>query len=83
MRSVSALTLIASATTSNWRQQPSPPRHLPAPPESGRISYLRTRSGKRVSNTSIGVARIVLACAQQSAVLPSLPSRPPQPPPSS
>ena len=51
--------------------------------ESGRSEYSRTRSGKRLSNTSIGVARMVLAWAQTCELLPSLSARPPQPQPSS
>ena len=61
------------------RRAPSPPRQVPAPPESGISAYSSTRSGKLISRISIGVF-IMLLTVLATALMPSFTGRAPNPP---
>src|SRR5215470_1997946 len=78
-RSLHWLPVIGTSVANSVRRYPRPPRHLPAPPESVTSSQSSTRSGKRVSNTSVGLNRQLPLMAMTQS-LPSWPYRPPQPP---
>src|SRR5271170_2512073 len=80
-RSNSAEQVISSASTLITRVIPRPPRVEPAPAPSAFSLYSACSQGKRVSNTSTGVFW-QFPLGTQTALLPSLSARPPQPIPS-
>src|SRR5690606_14526475 len=71
---------MASPRSSRYRfTKPSPPRYVPAPPESGRRRYSITRKGVYVSRISTGVF-IVLDVSVATQLTPSALGRAPLPP---
>ena len=67
---------VASSSSSYSRRSARPPRHCPAPPESGTTSKRVMRQGYSDSRISIGVVCRLLRCVAV-AVVPSWPAPPP------